>query len=95
MSSEFDASGLVAPAWPAASSSTGMPARTPSSRVWHASSANLSGGTTKQDDMLTKGFARHAASLPATACSMGRDSSRCSGSTQLLPTCLAVPEMHA
>ena len=39
------------PAWPAASSSTGMPARTAASRQRQASSANFSGGTTKQQDM--------------------------------------------
>ena len=57
--------GAVAPAWPAESSSTGMPPRTATSRQRQASAANFIGGTTKQLDWLTKGRSRHCSSLPA------------------------------
>ena len=89
------AAGAVAPACPADSSSTGMPPRTASSRQWQASTANFSGGTTKQFDWLTNGRARHLSSPPATACSMWKEASRCSAATQLEPTCLVVPMMLA
>ena len=72
-----------------------MPPRTPTSRQRHASSANRSGGTTKQLDMLTKGRARQRASPPAISWSIASDSSTCSGCTQLDPTCFDVPATAA
>ena len=83
--------GAVAPAWPAESSSTGMPPRTATSRQRQASVANFSGGTTKQLDWLTKGRARHLSSPPEIICSISSEASHCSGATQLVPTCLVVP----
>ena len=72
-----------------------MPARTADSRQRQASSAKLSGGTTKHDDMLTKGRSRHCFSPPAIMCSISIDSSKWAGSTQLDPTCFEVAATQA
>ncbi len=72
-----------------------MPARTATSRQRQASVANLSGGTTKQQDMLKNGRARQRSSPPAIRCSIATASSTCSGCTKLVPTCLEVPARQA
>ena len=59
------AAGAVAPACPADSNSTGMPARTAASITWQDSVAKRSGGTTKQLLFDTNGLARHLSSPPA------------------------------
>ena len=64
------AAGAVAPAWPADSSRTGMPAFTASSITWQDSVAKRSGGTTKQLLFETNGRARHLSSPPAMSWSI-------------------------
>ncbi len=81
----------MAPAWPADSSSTGMPPSTATRRHSSDSSANFIGGTTKQLDWLTNGRARHCSSPPAMTCSISRVFSTWRASLQLAPTCLDVP----
>ncbi len=87
--------GAVAPAWPADSSSTGMPPRTATSRQRQASVANFIGGTTKQLDWLTKG--RCAPFLLAAGDHMQHLQRGLAllGCTQLVPTCLVVPITRA
>ncbi len=87
--------GAVAPAWPAESSSTGMPPRMQCSIVVQASVANFIGGTTKQFEFETKGRARHAASPPASMCSISKLGATCAGSEKLVPTCFDVPRTQA
>ena len=72
-----------------------MPPSTATSRHRQASVANFIGGTTKQLDWLTNGRSRHFASLPAILCSISKEAFRCSGWTQLEPTCLVVLETAA
>ena len=83
--------GAVAPACPADSSNTGIPARIQASIARQLSSANFIGGTTKQLELLTKGCARHAASDPATMCSSSMQPGTDSGSAKDVPICLVVP----
>jgi hypothetical protein len=87
--------GAVAPAWPADSSSTGIPARTQCSIVMQLSSANFMGGTTKQFEFDTKGRSRHAASPPATVWISSMQPATWSGSEKEVPTCFVVPARQA
>jgi hypothetical protein len=85
----------VAPAWPAESSSIGMPPRMQASMVRQLSVANFIGGTTKQLEFETKGRARQAASEPAIRWRSSKQPWTWAGSEKLVPTCLVVPAQQA
>ena len=87
--------GAVAPACPADSSSTGMPARMQCSIVMQLSSANFIGGTTKQLEFDTKGRSRHAFSPPATVWMSSMQGATWAASEKETPTCLVVPARQA
>ena len=72
------AAGAVAPAWPADSSSTGMPPRTAASRQRQASSAKRSGGTTKQLDRRDERPRPPRRLAAGDRCRMSSASSTCS-----------------
>ena len=84
----------MAPAWPADRSRIGIPPRMSASITSHDSVANLSGGTTKQLVLETKGRARQAASEPATRCSISSPRRARSTEVNEVPMCLVVPWMQ-
>ena len=89
------AAGLVAPAWPAEISITGMPSLTPSSKAAQASSAKRRGGTTWHDSRVQNGRRRNRPSPPAAWSNMATTSRTCSGWAKLVPSGLAVPARMA
>ena len=87
--------GVVAPAMPADSRSTGIPPRMHISMVSQLSVANFIGGTTKQLELHTKGRSRHLSSPPAIIWRSSKDFATWDGSEKDVPTCFVVPAQQA